>query len=209
MKGSHSALWRYVAVVYYRQVAARGIPASCVLQMFTLLAQQLLLNGCWSLCCKWVLSLWDEYVCRIINGLKLTGPSGSLWPTSHCSRATQSRVPRPTSRQLLETSREETPQPLGNLCQCSITCTVQKCCLLFRGNLLAFLWLKAEWHLCASEALTCLKCPGSGLTVWLHLMWDAESATCTSTSKCSSFWSDMSHVSCVATAPVRNTNWYK
>jgi len=32
-----------------------------------------------------------------------------------CSRATQSRVPRPTARRLLETSKEETPQPLGSL----------------------------------------------------------------------------------------------
>lgn len=111
--------------------------------------------------------------------------------------------------QVVSEDLQEGDSIVSNLCQCSITCTVQKCCLLFRGNLLAFLWLKAEWHLCASEALTCLKCPRSGLTVWLHLMWDAESATCTSTSKCSSFRSDMSHVSCVATAPVRNTNWYK
>ena len=54
----------------------------------------------------------------------------------HCSRATQSRVPRPTARQLLEISEKETPQPLENVCQCSVTCAARKCCLLFRGSLM-------------------------------------------------------------------------
>jgi len=31
------------------------------------------------------------------------------------------------SRQALEISKKETPQPLDSLCQCSVTCTVQKC----------------------------------------------------------------------------------
>lgn len=35
------------------------------------------------------------------------------------SRATQSGVLRPTARQLLDISREETAQLLGSLCQCS------------------------------------------------------------------------------------------
>ena len=43
------------------------------------------------------------------------------------SRATQSRVPRATARQLLEISKEDTPEPLGSLCQCSTSYTAQKC----------------------------------------------------------------------------------
>ena len=45
-------------------------------------------------------------------------------PLAHLcsSRDTQSRGPRPMARQLLNIiSEEETPQPLGNLCQCSGT----------------------------------------------------------------------------------------
>ena len=47
-----------------------------------------------------------------------------------------SRVPRPTSRQFLQTSKEEIPQPLGSLYQCSIIPAAQNCCLVFRRNLL-------------------------------------------------------------------------
>ena len=53
------------------------------------------------------------------------------------SRDTQSRVPRPMSKWLLETYKEKTSQPLGSLCQCSVTYAVQKCfptlrcCLLY------------------------------------------------------------------------------
>jgi len=44
-------------------------------------------------------------------------------PLAHpCSiRNTQSRGPRPMARQLLSIPKEETPQPLGNLCRCSGT----------------------------------------------------------------------------------------
>ena len=45
------------------------------------------------------------------------------------SRDTQSRVPSTTSRRLLKGSKEETPQPLGSLCQGSVICTAQKCFL--------------------------------------------------------------------------------
>lgn len=38
-----------------------------------------------------------------------------------------SRVPRPVSRQLLKSYREETPQTLGNLCQCFDIHRVKKC----------------------------------------------------------------------------------
>jgi len=55
--------------------------------------------------------------------LRWTGPSVSLCPSPSSSSTTQSRVPRPMARQLLESSTEETPQPLGSLCQCSITCS--------------------------------------------------------------------------------------
>lgn len=42
----------------------------------------------------------------------------------------QNRVPSPTYRKLLKISKKETTQPLGSLC--SINCTAQKCCLVFR-----------------------------------------------------------------------------
>ena len=50
-------------------------------------------------------------------------------PQAHpiSSRATQSKMHRTTARWLLEISMEETPQPLGSLCQCFVTHTTQKC----------------------------------------------------------------------------------
>jgi len=53
--------------------------------------------------------------------LRLAGLSGSLCCSPCLSRDTQSRVPRVTSRRLWEIPKEETPQPLGSLCQCSVT----------------------------------------------------------------------------------------
>jgi len=51
------------------------------------------------------------------------------FPLAHSlsSRATQSRVHMAMARQLLKFSKEDTPQPLGSLCQCSTTYTAQKC----------------------------------------------------------------------------------
>jgi len=48
----------------------------------------------------------------------------------------QGRVPRPMSRQPWKISKEESPQPLGSLCYCSLSCTAKKCCLVFRGTFL-------------------------------------------------------------------------
>ena len=59
------------------------------------------------------------------------GLSVSLCPSPCSSSTTQSRVPRPMARQLLESSREETPQPLSSLCQCSST-------LVFRESLVGY-----------------------------------------------------------------------
>lgn len=53
------------------------------------------------------------------------------------SRATQSRLPRTTSRWFLKISMEgKYKNFLGSLCQRSITHTVKKCFLMFRWNLL-------------------------------------------------------------------------
>ena len=57
----------------------------------------------------------------IIAQMRLKGTSDSTYFSPCPSRDTQSRVPRATSRQLWEIPKEETPQPLGGLCQCSIT----------------------------------------------------------------------------------------
>ena len=53
--------------------------------------------------------------------MRLAGTSGSIKPKPCSSRDTQSRVPRATSRRLWKISKEETLQPLGSLCQHSIT----------------------------------------------------------------------------------------
>lgn len=51
---------------------------------------------------------------RILEGLQQTETSGSIQYNRYASRDTQSRVPKPVFRWLLEMSKEETPQPLWN-----------------------------------------------------------------------------------------------
>lgn len=61
---------------------------------------------------------------RITDWLRLGGTSRSTWPNLCLSRDIQSRVPRPWRS--FEVSKDETPQPLGSLCHCSVTCTAPK-----------------------------------------------------------------------------------
>lgn len=48
----------------------------------------------------------------------------------------------------LEISKEKTSQALGNLCQHSVTCTAQKCFLMFRWNLDVLVCVSCllSWH---------------------------------------------------------------
>jgi len=69
---------------------------------------------------------------RVPEWLRLAWSSGSIRSNPHSSRDIQSRGPRPTSRQLLKVSKE-TLQPPGNLCQCSVTHTAQKCSWFSEG----------------------------------------------------------------------------
>lgn len=57
---------------------------------------------------------------RTTGWLRLAGTPCSLWPNSCPSRDTQNRVPRLTFMWLLKMSKEESSQPLHNLCQCSV-----------------------------------------------------------------------------------------
>lgn len=59
----------------------------------------------------------------------MEGISVSLRPKPCSSRDTQSRVPRARSGWLLDISKEEIPQPVGSLCQCSNTLTAKECLL--------------------------------------------------------------------------------
>ena len=58
----------------------------------------------------------------------LVQPLGPIW----AKQGQQSRVSRTVSRWLLKNFKEETPQPLGSLCQWLHT--AQKCFLVFRAN---------------------------------------------------------------------------
>ena len=80
--------------------------------------------------------IWQPkvYHFRITACLRLAVTIGFICSTPGCSRDTQSRVPRATSKWLLKIP-EETLQPLGSLHQCSVTHTV-KCFLTFRRCLL-------------------------------------------------------------------------
>jgi len=58
---------------------------------------------------------------RTTAQLRLAGLSESLYSSSCPSKDTQSRVPRAMSRRHWKIPKEETPQLLGSLCQCSVT----------------------------------------------------------------------------------------
>lgn len=59
-------------------------------------------------------------------------------PPPSSSTATQ-KLARTESRWLSNTSKEgESTTPLSNQCQCSVTCAVMKCFMMFRQNLLSF-----------------------------------------------------------------------
>jgi len=75
----------------------------------------------WDACHQDLLSHTYSQGPRTPGWLSQAGPSVSLCPSPCSSSTTQSRVPRPMARRLLESSREETPQPLGSLCWCSVT----------------------------------------------------------------------------------------
>lgn len=79
--------------------------------------------------------------------MRLVVTFGTIWSTPCWSRDIQGNVPRSTSRQLLEISKKETPQPLDNLWQCSVTWTAQKCCLMDRENLLCSSFSSLLLHL--------------------------------------------------------------
>lgn len=67
---------------------------------------------------------------------KMAEAGMALWvhvSQSLLSRDTLSRVPRPTSSQMLKISSEEILWPVGSLCQCSVT---HKALLVLRGTLL-------------------------------------------------------------------------
>jgi len=52
---------------------------------------------------------------------------GDLWVHLAQPLLKQGHAKQNMSRWPQEISTEETPQPLGNLCQCSVTHTAQKC----------------------------------------------------------------------------------
>ena len=56
---------------------------------------------------------------------------------------------------------------LGNLCQCSVTLTVKKCFLMFRGNLLCFRLCLWSWHWAPLKR------------AWLHPICTFPSSICT------------------------------
>lgn len=68
---------------------------------------------------------------RITAWLRLAETSGSIW-------STQSRVPSPAARQLLETFEEKTPQPLENLFRCLVILKAQKHISMFRHSVSVF-----------------------------------------------------------------------
>ncbi|KAK4832342.1 hypothetical protein QYF61_021871 [Mycteria americana] len=77
---------------------------------------------------------------QITECLRLERTSGGQLVQPPCSsRATYSKFPRTMSRQILNISKlGDSTTSTGSLCQCSVTFVVQKCFLMFRGNLLCF-----------------------------------------------------------------------
>lgn len=83
----------------------------------------------------------QQAVCpeRITDWLRWEGTSVSLWLKSCSSRDTQSRVPRTVSKQLLITSKGQTPQTLWTACARARSSLSKGCFLMFRWCLLHLL----------------------------------------------------------------------
>ena len=79
---------------------------------------------------------------------RITVNSASLWPKPCSIRDTQCRLPRAMPRCLWKTFKQKTPQSLGSLCQCSITCTAQKCSWCSEGTTYVplYVYCLLSWH---------------------------------------------------------------
>lgn len=80
---------------------------------------------------------------RITDRLRLAGPS-AVQPSAQAGTpiGAQGHV-----QMALKVSKQGdlSTTSLGNLYQCSTSCTVKKCCLMFRGNLLCLFWHGHHW----------------------------------------------------------------
>ena len=82
----------------------------------------------------------ELHITKNTERLRLEGTSAGHLVQPWCSsRATWNWLPRTMSRRLLNFSKDgDTTASPGNLCQCSVTLSVTKCFLMFRGNLPCF-----------------------------------------------------------------------
>jgi len=69
-----------------------------------------------------------------MKSLKLRGPSGSFWSSALLQQEHLNLLALAHVQVTSEDLQEDSTASLGSLC--SINCNVQKCCLVFRGNLL-------------------------------------------------------------------------
>jgi len=121
---------------------------------------------CFKTCCIFVSATLFSFSCICVNSISYTESwrmievGRHLWVSSRAQGGLRyDTLHNIMARWLLESSREEIPQPLGSLCQCSATRTAQQCCLVLRESLLCFtfcLWppMKSRAS-CSVLALDC------------------------------------------------------
>lgn len=78
---------------------------------------------------------YSSVISELLTDWVWKGPLGLSGPTPAQAVTLRAECQDHTLR-CLPISKEKILQPLGSLCQCSITCTAQECCLVFRGLVL-------------------------------------------------------------------------
>lgn len=100
------------------------------------------------------LALYPRHVgqilwCHITEELRLAGTSGSMWFNPCSSSDTQSRVPR-LFRRVLQIPKEDlqilsSTIILGNLCQCSVTFTLESISSCSEGTCCVSVYIYCHW----------------------------------------------------------------
>lgn len=114
------------------------------------------------------------------NGLVWKVPLESNTPCS--SSNSYSLLPRPMFRWLLKVSKDaDSTTSLGKLCQCSVTCRVKNCSLVFRGSLLCFCLFLLPLALSpgTSEESLCRGYSHDGLSTWVKQGLKTDVICCT------------------------------
>jgi len=125
---------------------------------------------CFKTCCIFVNATLFSFSCICVNSISYTESwrmievGRHLWVSSRAQGGLRyNTLHNIMARWLLESSREEIPQPLGSLCQCSGTRTAQHCSWCSEG---------ASWAtVCAHGLLSWHGAPLNRVLQYSYILW--------------------------------------